>query len=277
MIKYLLLFCIIIFICSITFLLNENFKDDDNKILKLEGWFGRLGNNIITLSNALHIALDEDYSAVIFPSHSMFNKTYIKLKECDINSIKNIDNKDCYDIFEKSKNENKHKRFQKNKNNVLKHLTDIFNFNYKDISKGKDNDLYIHIRSGDLFEIDGSPSVHFSHTLNQPLLNQYIKLIDNSNYDNIFIIAEDKKNPVINQLLNKYPKIIHNINSFEDDIKLILGAKNIAFGDTTLIPTLLYFNKGVKNVYYLKRKDRGHSGDFSLIRRYTNYNLKIIK
>ena len=61
MIKYLLLFFIIIFICSISFLLNENFKDDNNKILKLQeypdgeghetGWFGRLGNNIITLSN----------------------------------------------------------------------------------------------------------------------------------------------------------------------------------------------------------------------------------
>ena len=252
MIKYLLLFCIIIFTYSITFLLNENFKDNNNKILKLNSeWYGRLGNNIITLSNALHIALDEDYSAVVFPPHSMFNNTYIKLKECDINSIKNIDYKHCIDIFEINKTENKHTRFQKNKQKVLKHLTNIFNLKYRDISKCKDNDLYIHIRSGDLFQ-----TTENGHASNQPLLNQYIKLIDNSNYDNIYIIAEDKKNPVINQLLNKYPKIIHNINSLEDDIKLILGAKNIAFGDTTFIPTLLYFNKGVKKCLLLNEKKK---------------------
>lgn len=276
MIKYLLLFFIIIFICSISFLLNENFKDDNNKILKLNSeWYGRLGNNIITLSNALHIALDEDYSAVIFPSHSHFNNNYIKLKECDIESIKNIDYKNCEDLYGFNTYNKNIKCFKKNKQKVLKYLTNLFKIKYSNISKCKDNDLYIHIRSGDIFDYNNKNNLE--HRDNQPLLNQYIKLIDNSNYDNIYIIAEDKKNPVIIQLLNKYPKIIHNINSFEDDIKLILGAKNIAFGDTTFIPTLLYFNKGVKNVYYLMRKKREHPGDFNYIRRYTNYNLKIIK
>ena len=53
------------------------------------------------------------------------------------------------------------------------------------------NDLYIYIRSGDIF-------IKPHHKYKQPPLCFYKKVLDNYTFKNIYLIAENKSNPVIN-------------------------------------------------------------------------------
>jgi hypothetical protein len=68
-------------------------------------------------------------------------------------------------------------------------------------------------------------------------------------YDIVHIVAEDTKNPVINALLLKYPTIKFKLQSLEEDIRLILRAKNCVASFGTFIPSLLFVSNNIKNLF----------------------------
>ena len=112
------------------------------------------------------------------------------------------------------------------------------------------NDLYIYIRSGDIFI---KPSPYYT----QPPLCFYEKIIINENFNKIYIIAEDNKNPIIDVLFNKYHNIIYNKNSLKLDIAYLINAYNIVGAMSTFINILLRFNDNLEkyweyNIYTLK-------------------------
>ena len=85
------------------------------------------------------------------------------------------------------------------------------------------NDLCIYIRSGDIFK---NP-----HRLyKQPPLCFYKKVLDNYIFKKIYLISENKNNPVINELLKSFPNIIYNFNSLKIDISYLVNSYNIAGG-----------------------------------------------
>ena len=69
--------------------------------------------------------------------------------------------------------------------------------------KTNPNDLYIHIRSGDIFE---SPK---KNTYSQPPLCFYRKILQNFKFRKVFIISENKNNPIINS---------HTLNTWKNHI-----------------------------------------------------------
>ena len=75
------------------------------------------------------------------------------------------------------------------------------------------NDLYIHIRSGDIFI---NPKVIWFYA--QPPLCFYKKIIKKHKFNNIYIISEDKSNIVIDELLDQYKKIKYKKNDLDIDI-----------------------------------------------------------
>lgn len=263
-------FLLMLFTLLVILKKNKQFFTGNYKILKIKNWYGRLGNNIITIACALHIAIEEGYHAIIFPEHPFFSKTYIKLKKCNLNTKNIIEftGKEIY--FYNNENKKNQNILKKNREKVLKYLTDLFKIKYENIPKMKNNDLYIHIRSGDIIN-DKNECRDDNYCANQPKFEFYKNIIDNNNYDDIFIISEDLKNPIINKLLKEYPNIKHSKNSLEEDIKLIMGCKNIIHSYTTFVPTLLYFNKEIKKVYRNKYVDLRSYGIINLIK-YNKYN-----
>jgi len=243
-------FLLLILVLLLTLKNKEQFTNKDKyKILKINNWFGRLGNNIITISHALHLAIEKGYHAIIFPENTFFNKTYIKLKNCNLNTKNFIKyNADTLFYYNNPKKKENQAILKKNKKLVLKYLTDLFKIKYENIPKGSNNDLYIYIRSGDIFNYK-KDCINKIYCDNQPDFKFYKNIIDNNNYDKIYIISEDSKNPPINKLLKEYSNIIFNKNSLEEDIKLIMGSVNIIYSFTSFVHTILYFNKGIKNVY----------------------------
>ena len=104
-------------------------------------------------------------------------------------------------------------------------------------------DLYIHIRSGDIFVNLISPNYA------QPPLCFYEKIINENNYKKIYLVSNGRENPVFNALLKIYPNIKYIHDSLEGDISLIVNAYNFIMSISTFSWALILFNNNLKNLY----------------------------
>lgn len=95
-----------------------------------------------------------------------------------------------------------------------------------------DDDLYIHIRSGDIFK--RWPSPYYG----QPPLCFYESIIETWGFKKVYILTEDKKNPVINHLIKKYNAKIIRTN-ISRTIGYILNSRNLVLSFGTFLPLIL--------------------------------------
>lgn len=198
----------------------------------IKGWFGRLGNNIIQLHKAIQLAVSKNYN-IILPRHKYFSKTYICLnKQIGINS-KRISDPNNYFYSPNIPDVDQ--------NRVLQILRGCFTI--KDVKALDAEDLVIHIRSGDIFDKDPHPGYIM------PPLSYYLDIIRANTFKNIYLLAEDRKNPCINALLELYPSIQFELQPLEKDIRLILGAVNVVSSYGSMIDSLLLFSDNIKRVY----------------------------
>ena len=101
------------------------------------------------------------------------------------------------------------------------------------------SDLYIYIRSGDIF-------IHAHRFYNQPPLCFYEKILDVFNFNKVYIISEDNLNPVISNLLNKYSYIKKNRNNLKLDISYLVNSYNLVAAKSTLFSTSIKLNDKLK-------------------------------
>ena len=213
-------------------------------MIKVKDWVGRLGNNIIELINILHIAIYYNYR-IDFPKKG-FITPYIDLeyikKQFQNNILQGILLTDPSNFYYRQK---------------IKNITqEVFNVNHvkvfdiihkafiiREESVIDKNDIVLHIRGGDVF--NGNPHPGYA----QPPLSYYINILDNNNFNKIIIVSEDTKNPVLNELLKKYPNIIYKKQTLEEDIKIIMGTSKIVNSFGSFIPYLLLFSNNIKHLY----------------------------
>lgn len=212
-----------------------------NDKLIIKNWIGRTGNNLISLLNALFISVFNNYN-LSFPKHQILNTTSITFDNCNTN-VKIHDENNTFYYKPKLKNINDimfyDKSTQEKVYKIMKKMC-LIKIPYK-----QNNDLVIHIRSGDLF----NNIKCFSTSL--PPFYYYDTILSNNNFDNIYIIAEDNKNPVIQKLCKKYPNIKFEIQSLEKDIKILLSSANVIFSIGTFL-NLLVFSENIRTVYFPK-------------------------
>jgi len=212
--------------------------------IKINEWFGRLGNNIIQVSTAIDMALF--YKCTIsFPNSpnykglfnfdiisDYFNKTVTYKKNEIITDDMNFFGPLLEDVVVSEEN-------YKIKADLLKE-----SFTIKDINKLDEDDVAIHIRSGDIFQ---SPSpVEFYAP---PPVAYYAKQLNQNQYKKIIIVCEDNVNPAVNKLLELYPNATWNKNNLEEDIRLILGATNVISSVGTFVTALLMLSDNIKSHY----------------------------
>jgi len=200
---------------------------------------GRFGNFLRRLKNAIHIGLYYNYN-VIIPHNPFFLNTYFVIN--DKITIEDEKFTDVYSFFYTDRILNIDKNlFELNKDKVTNIMKQSFIF--KNIYPLGNNDLVIHIRSGDIF----NSYPHSGYIM--PPLKYYTRIIEENSFDNIYLIAEDRLNPCINNLLYLFPKIIFKIQSLEEDIKIILSTKNIVISYGTFIPELIELSDNIKYIY----------------------------
>lgn len=205
----------------------------------LNKWFGRLGNNIIQLSNIINIAITYKHNIIFNVKHKLFDLSVIKtyFDKYDNNEII----VDEYGFYYTTKLVYSNDIFTQNIEERNKLLKKAFLIN--NVEKLNENDLVIHIRSGDIFISNPHPNYV------PPPLSYYIKEINKRKYEKIIIICEDKINPVINKLLELYNNSIYEKNSLEKDISILLGATNIIFSVGTFVPSLILMSDNIKYLY----------------------------
>ena len=213
-------------------------------ILSIHGWFGRLGNNIIQVANALYVAYYYNYN-IKLPTHSYFNKTYIELnpslkfQQCP----EYVDCHGPYFFDYKRIQEFPQDCFTNNHDKVRKALLDLFVIDAKTLEPLTADDVVIHVRSGDIF----ASVINFMYIT--PPLSFYTDILNRTNYKKIYLVAEDTANPCINELINRYPNIIYTKNTLDEDIKLILRAQNIIWSFGTFATMLLCLTDHTKTIY----------------------------
>jgi hypothetical protein len=107
------------------------------------------------------------------------------------------------------------------------------------------DDLYIYIRGGDIF-------LRFKHAITrypQPPLCFYMKILEVFKFRKVIIISEDKLNPVIPELLNKYSCIKYKKNSLKLDVSYLANSYNIVGGKSSFLVTAIKFNDKLKNLW----------------------------
>ena len=123
-------------------------------------------------------------------------------------------------------------------------------------------DLYIHIRSGDIF------TNNINKLYTQPPLCFYQKIINNYEFKKIFILSNGKENPCINKLLELYPNIKYIQSSLVNDSIILFNAYNLVGGRSTFIWAIIYFSKKLQNLWTYNRIIKSYN------KRYTNYYMK---
>ena len=105
------------------------------------------------------------------------------------------------------------------------------------------NDLYIHIRGGDIFEENPSP------VYAQPPLCFYETVINQNKFKSIYIVSMDRKNVILDELINKHKDIIFEQNNYEYDISLLIHSFNLVASVSTFFISSIKFNDNLKNLW----------------------------
>ena len=118
-------------------------------------------------------------------------------------------------------------------------------YNNLNNTKSDSNNLYIHIRSGDIFK-----RKHHYRQYYQPPLCFYTKIINENKFKKIFLLTNGFENPNVKKLLELYPNIIYQNNELIHDINLLAHAENIVVSTSSFVWTIINFSKYVKNIWY---------------------------
>lgn len=210
--------------------------------LRINNWYGRLGNNIIQIINCIQISMFyENKYNIILPNHRYFNTNYIKLNDKVDESFECLT--DCYGFYYQSYLcQFDAQCFCQNIECTRDLIRTIFIVPENKIHLD-DDDLVVHIRSGDLFRENP-----LGEYIPSPLCF-YSNIILSYNWRNIYVLSEDKMNPVIDILINRHKNILFKIKELDDDISIILQARTIVMDIGTFVPTLLLFSKKIKTLY----------------------------
>jgi len=237
-----------------------------------------LGNNIIQLSNIIDIAIAYKHNVKIIVKkfggdkyyspgwHELFDLSviekyfdkynnlhsnnssiteYTPLHKFHVSSSDEII-EDLYHFFYANRLPYPKYIFEQNteeRNNILQKA-----FLINNINKLPENDLVIHIRSGDIFSSDPKYPPHGAYI--PPPLSYYIKEINKYKYEKIHIICVDTVNPVVNELLHLYNNAVYEKKTLEEDIRMILGATNVIHSVGTFVPSLMLLSNNIKNLHH---------------------------
>ena len=109
-------------------------------------------------------------------------------------------------------------------------------------------DLVIHIRSGDIFQ----GNIHPDYI--QPPFEYYEYVIKKHHYMNVLILSEpDFSNPVIQKLQQTFTFITVSSGTLQNDIGIILGAKNLMIGTGSFAYMLSLCSPHLLQLYCFER------------------------
>lgn len=223
-------------------------------------WYCRLGNNMIQLTNAIFYAIQNKIDFVYMAiKHDYLSSQVINISGTQIPFV--INTAICKLNHEFYFTE----KISKFKQPTKSDARDLFNkyilpvYIHKDIHYGApldtSNTLYIHIRSGDIFN---KAKPHYLYV--QPPLAYYDRIIMNENPDHIILVSEDRLNPCTDALLAKYADKIKFVSNPDPvvDIAMLCRARTIVFGFGTFSFYVMCVSNNLEKVWFPKYDNNIH-------------------
>lgn len=231
------------------------------KTLKLTRQYGRLGNQLLCLVEAIYccecIRLDIiDFSCA--KSYASFFKTQVlNIQQRTIVTNRNYGNltKRTETYFESNMIGFYTQKcpLRERKRIIQQYILPIFSI--PETIELDELDLVIHCRGGDIFNRS-----HKAYT--QPPLDFYTNIIQSKQWKNIYLVCEENKNPLVRGILETHKNVSfiadtkysinrgrHNSNGFKEDLTFLLSAKNLVVCNSSLSPFIVCGSSQLQNVY----------------------------
>ena len=205
---------------------------------RLEGWHGRLCNNLIQLTDAIYIAQKENGAFELNHRHSIIKP--FKLRFNNTNPLP----KKIYDrtFFNHDIQLNKRREI------LQKYILP----NCRLQSLVPTECLVIHMRGGDILEKSNPFYV-------QPPLSFYKRVIEDCPVKKIIILTEERANPCAKLIASEYSNCTIQSSKLIDDITTFLQATHLCFNSVgTFGETLALMSPNVKFAYIPKYKNTSY-------------------
>ena len=128
----------------------------------------------------------------------------------------------------------------------------------------RDDDLVVHVRSGDVFVGNGAHPGY-----GQPPLAYYRRIISSREWNKIHLVFEDCGNPVISPLVQFVESLgiplIRHSGSLESDLSVLLSARTLVAGIGTFMSGVVSISKNVKTIYGFERYANWGNVDLNVI------------
>lgn len=194
-------------------------------VIRINGWYGRLNNNIIQLLNCIRIAEGEGYNVIQFPNHQYLSSNSIVISNNNYEKKPDMVDNFYYYFMNKGIESN----FQKWREYFQKYIKNILKFN---LAKSIETcDVVIYMRGNDMLCHRNIP---------QPPLSFYKQIVDR--YKDVRLICEDLTNPCAKWLVDN-KLVTWKRQSLEDDILYMTNAKVLSFAHGTFcfLPLLITY------------------------------------
>lgn len=199
---------------------------------RLEGWSGRLCNNLIQLTDVIYLAKKEGGAFELKLQHSLVRNFNVKFNG------QNPLPKKVYNIpFD-----NQEIRFNARREILRKYILPNCRLPQLDPI----DVLVIHMRGGDI--IQQNPPPHSLYV--QPPLSFYKHVIEDCPVKQIIIITETLSNPCAKMIASMYPNCKIQISSLTEDVTTFLRATYVCFNTSgTFGMTLALMSPNIKMAY----------------------------
>lgn len=205
-------------------------------------WFERFGNNIQQISNLIMYCEHNNVCGLV-PDHQYINSfkinEHLETENIRYNKFFNCWNFNSCHLWD---------NFTKQRHQIIKNkIYPNLKFKDKDINILSEDDLVIHIRSGEIFRPHNTRGPERRKFVQSPL-SFFTKIIEQ--YNKIYICSENRANPVIDSLSKNPKTTIYIGRSIIDDILLILSSKNVCVsGVGTFGLACCMLSQNLKNFY----------------------------
>ena len=208
-----------------------------NSQIVISEWSGRLGNNLIQLSNGIYLSLRYG-GRLQYPSHKFLKAVTLDFSEQEPAShyfSRFYDHRDCRGAYPTLAE----RRFI-----MFHYVRDLLTFDLDRQPLSEDEDrLVLQIRSGDSFNRVPNPKY-----VPAPI-SFFRKIIRAYDGKEVVIVCENLKNPVIEKLAAEFPDCSIQSSDLESDIQTIVNASNLVITLGTFGFTLALLSKKLQRLY----------------------------
>lgn len=224
----------------------------------IRSWYGRLGNNIQQVSNAIYYC-NKNHIDFYFVYHPLINNFFINNGQRN-----NFSSRFFYFKGDKKDFECNYKKLNNCRREIcLKYIS--HNLNIDKVKKLPESTLVIHIRGGDIF-IENPHSAYIQNPL-----CYYEKII--SLYEKVIIVTQDYRNPVIDYLKDK-SNVEIQISDIKKDFATLMSAQNLASsGVGTFSIAAALCSSNIKNFYCTNLYEDHHLNPEMLLNTDINVNI----